>query len=138
MRPVLWLGEPNLHQDMGNDLVITWGDFNLNCDTISVLDYVEQHAIQLRRKYLSFIHDMGQNKVWNKTLVEYLLDRRGYNLWWMSQIAEKTYLNSPQITDCIKLFALEEILEKYNIKEITVYYEKSYKITPIFTRKHET
>ena len=120
MRAVIWLddSEPSLNKD---SLVIAWNAVNLETRIISVLDYIEFHSLRLRKKYLSFIYEFGQHKINYKKIVEHLSEKRGYNLWWMSDIAAKSYLNSPTITDCIKLLALEEILYSNDVESVVVY-----------------
>ena len=102
-------------------MVFLWNANDNAGDFYSVLDYVETHSERLRAKYLAFIHEFGLYEVGSKSIVEHLSDGRGYNLWWMSKIAEKSYLNSPHITDCIKLFALEEMLKEAGANSLVVF-----------------
>ena len=76
----------------------------------SVPAYVEKHADRLRKKYVYFIQDLSEAKIKNISLFEHLSQKNGFNLWWMSLLAEKSYFKSPRIIDCLKLLALQEIL----------------------------
>jgi surface carbohydrate biosynthesis protein (TIGR04326 family) len=119
---VLWLDDSE--PDSQNDNTIVWGALrqnNNNNNTISVIDYVENNSKHLRAKYLAFIHDFGKYTLKGKTIIEHLSDKNGYNLWWMSNLVEKSYHNSPYITDCIKLLALEEILLDSECGSLIVY-----------------
>ena len=87
-------------------------DGSVKSDDISsyLFQYIENNSKRLREKYTSLIHEIGEYQLNGKSIVEHLSDHRGYNLWWMSKIFEKSQINSPQIVDCIKVLALEEIL----------------------------
>ena len=55
-------------------------------------------------------------------LTQLLKINKNYNLWWMSLLAEKSHYKSPRIKDCLKLFALEEMLIKNKPSEIILYF----------------
>ena len=91
-------------------------------ESYSLLDYIEINGKRLRGKYISFVYDVGEYQLNGKPIVEHLSDHRGYNLWWMSKIAEKSHINSSsQLNNCIKLLALEEILVSNKIREIFIH-----------------
>ncbi|MDA7579218.1 hypothetical protein N8725_01185 [Alphaproteobacteria bacterium] len=85
-----------------------------------LFEYIEENDKRLREKYTSFIHDIGEYELNGKSIVEHLADHRGYNLWWMSKISEKSQINSLQIVNCIKVLALEEILIKNKTREVFI------------------
>jgi surface carbohydrate biosynthesis protein (TIGR04326 family) len=76
----------------------------------SVPLYVEDHAERLRAKYLAFIHDLGESQVNGRRVVDHLSFGDGLSFWWLTLLAEKSPLKSPEIFSCIRLLALEEIL----------------------------
>jgi surface carbohydrate biosynthesis protein (TIGR04326 family) len=120
MRVLVCLVDPG--QPLNKDgLVVAWNAISFDEHVISVLDYIEDHSYRLRKKYLSFVHGFGEYEIKNKKIVEHLSEKRGYNLWWMSDIAAKSYLNSQAITDCIKLLALEEILSENDTDSVVIY-----------------
>ena len=94
----------------------------MKSDDISgyLFQYIEDNSKRLREKYISLIYEVGEYQLNGKSIVEHLSDHRGYNLWWMSKIYEKSQINSPQIVDCIKVLALEEILINNKIQEVFI------------------
>ena len=89
---------------------------------ISIPKYLDDNAEKFRKKYIEFIHDLGTKNILNKNLAQHLKINNNYNLWWMSLLIEKSHYKSPRIKDCLKLFALEEILIKNKPSEITLYF----------------
>jgi surface carbohydrate biosynthesis protein (TIGR04326 family) len=77
---------------------------------MSVPRYLEEHADRLRARYLAFIHDLGEQRIDGKSVVEHLDLGDGFSFWWMTRLAEKSPFKSPQLYDCLRLMALEEIL----------------------------
>jgi len=87
-------------------------------------NYVEENSHSLRNKYVNFISNFDEFKIQDKNIPEYFKNTSGYNLWWMSLIVEKSLYKSPQISDCIRLLALEEILIHNKTKSLIVSGEK--------------
>lgn len=112
---------PDLTDKLGK--VITWNRAEGGKKHYSLIDYVELNKKELREKYLTFIYSLGAYKINERTVCESLTDSRGYSLWWMSSLAEKSHLNSPHLTDCLKLFALEKILVEKKIKSVLIFTE---------------
>jgi len=90
--------------------VYTWNSYMEKDSIHSLRKYVEFHGKELRRKYLSFIHDLGETKVKGKQLKAHLDTGDGFSLWWMSLLAEKSIFKTPSIDTVIRIFALEEII----------------------------
>ncbi len=105
---VVWAlqGEPPV--DAGD--VLLWQGYAEGSGVQSVPRYLEEHAKRLRSRYLEFIHDLGGRKINGKSVVEHLDLGDGFSFWWMTQLAEKSPFKSPQLYDCLRLMALEEIL----------------------------
>ena len=96
---------------------VNWNRNLVKTKDISLIDNIENDSKNIKKKYLSFIHDLGNKKIKDKSLSNLLVDQRGYNLWWMSLLTEKSYYKSPEIINCLKIIALEKILkEKKNKK----------------------
>lgn len=88
-------------------------DSHESCEYMkSIPQYVEEHADRLRAKFLAFIYNLGESVLENKRLVEHLNVGSTYSLWWMSLLTEKSLYKSPRIVDCLRLLALEEILQE--------------------------
>ena len=93
--------------------------------------HIEKNSDRLRKKYLDFVDGLGEKKIGEKAICDYFKISKGYNIWWMSLIVEKSVYKSPCITNCIKLLALEEIIIKYKINELKVKSSKKDIITSI-------
>ncbi|MGB6352712.1 MAG: TIGR04326 family surface carbohydrate biosynthesis protein [Steroidobacteraceae bacterium] len=90
--------------------LLHWRRFDPRGPASSVPGYLEEHADRLKRKYLAFIHDLGEYRVAGKRVIDHLDAGEGFSFWWMTQLAEKSPFKSPRIYDCLRLLALEEIL----------------------------
>ena len=75
-----------------------------------ILNHIEINSLNLRKKYVDFISNLNSIKIRGTPICDYFKVNDGYNLWWMSLIVEKSLYKSSQISDCIKLLALEDIL----------------------------
>jgi surface carbohydrate biosynthesis protein (TIGR04326 family) len=88
---------------------------------VSIPQLVEENDDELRSKYLSFIYDLGEAKIEEKKIVDYLELRSGFSFWWMTLLVEKcNYTKSPQIVNIIKLIALENWLENKDFTTIKI------------------
>jgi surface carbohydrate biosynthesis protein (TIGR04326 family) len=95
---------------------------------ISIPDYIELNSDRIREKYIQFIYELGQKQIYSGRLSDSLITYKGYNLWWMSTIVEKNLVKSPSISDCLKLFALEEIIITENASHI-IFFSSNKKLT---------
>jgi len=100
------------------DAVICWKSYEKGENVFSVPAYLEQNDLRLRNKYLEFIHDLGEKNIAKKSIIEHLSIYSGFSLWWMSQVSEKSPFKSPRVYDCLRLFALEEIINDLNVNAV--------------------
>ena len=99
-----------------------WAQMPDNCYSChSLSQYVEANSHSLRKKYLIFIHSLGQKSINKSRIVEHFEVTHGFSLWWMTTLSEKSPLKSPVIQDCLKLFALSEILKKKSPSVISLH-----------------
>ena len=91
-----------------------------NSETLSLSSYIENHSDELREKYLDFIDSLAYKKLGNKKIVDILKIHNDYSYWFSSSLFEKS-IYKQNYTDAIRLIALEQILIKYNVKEISIY-----------------
>jgi surface carbohydrate biosynthesis protein (TIGR04326 family) len=105
---VVWALQGEPPSDAGD--VLLWLGYAEGSGVQSVPRYLEEHAKRLRSRYLEFIHDLGERKINGKSVVEHLDLGDGFSFWWMTRLAEKSPFKSPQLYDCLRLMALEEIL----------------------------
>jgi surface carbohydrate biosynthesis protein (TIGR04326 family) len=95
------------------NLVYTWNGYSENAHVHSLLRYVDAHGEGLRRKYLAFIHDLGESRIDGVRIIDQLAGADGSSYWWMTRLVEQNPWKSPSITDVIRVMALEEILETH-------------------------
>jgi surface carbohydrate biosynthesis protein (TIGR04326 family) len=101
-------------------LTVLWRGFTTkeNKNELSLPQFVEDHAVDLRSRYLAWIYELGEIQVQGKRIVDHLELRPGFSYWWMTLLSEKSIFKSPQIFDVIKLFALEDIQKEIKPKKI--------------------
>jgi surface carbohydrate biosynthesis protein (TIGR04326 family) len=117
-RVVLWdqKSEPAIIEDE----ILCWQSYSEYDSLLSVPRYVEHHAERLRKKYLAFIHDLGEYRIAGKRVVDHMNLGDGFSMWWMTTLAEKSPLKSPRIYDCLRLLAIEEILVAKHTSDLTL------------------
>ncbi len=95
----------------GDWKIILWRGFHDSDDSriISIPQYVEEHADDLKDSYLSWIYELGEQCLDGRRLSDYFILRPGFSYWWMTLMSEKSsYSKSPQIIDVIRLLAFEK------------------------------
>lgn len=105
---------------MSNRITINW---NLSIDEvneISVIKFSEENDDLIRDRYNNFIDDLGYKNLGNKNFHKHFDIYKGYNLWWMSLIFEKSNYKSEGPNNSIKLLAIEEIIKRN--KPIEIYF----------------
>ncbi len=100
--------------------VLCWQSYARGGAIFSVPRHLEDNAERIKRKYLAFIHDLGEHRLAGKRVVDHLDLGDGFSLWWMTLLAEKSPLKSPRIYDCLRLIALEEMLTEDLPSDLTL------------------
>lgn len=100
--------------------VILWQKFSTAVDMVSVPEYLEKNSEPLRKKYVSFIYELANKNIDNKTIIEHLAYDDSFSFWWMTHIAEKSPFKSTEIYNCLCLLALEEILQDKKFDKISL------------------
>ena len=85
------------------------GDMNPT-QFISLPEYVEEHSLHLRNKYLAFINQVGESRSDGESVQKLLQIRPSFSYWWMTLFASTRWHPSSHSTEAIKLLALEELL----------------------------
>jgi surface carbohydrate biosynthesis protein (TIGR04326 family) len=104
----LWDSSAGPSQHEG--LVYRWNGYSEKDSVHSLLRHVETHGERLRRKYLAWIHELGESRIDGKRLIDHLAFEDGLSYWWMTSLVEKSTWKSAAIIDAIRLLALEEIV----------------------------
>lgn len=105
-------------------LVILWSD----CDagqaknTLSLPDYIEENASQIRSEYLMWVYELGHLKVSEKSITEHLKIDDDLSYWWATLVSEKAnYSKSLAINDAIRMIALEKLLRQHSVEELFMF-----------------
>jgi len=106
--------EPN---ESTSELTYCWTGYRKSDSVRSVSHYVEDNADQLRARYLAFIHELGESKIYDKRLIDHLALEKGLSFWWISLFVEKSLYKSP-ITDVIRILAVEEVINQHKPTQI--------------------
>lgn len=104
----------------GSDEVLCWQSYASGDGVASVPGHLEAHAPRIRSKYLAFVHELGECRIADRRLIDHLDAGDGFSFWWMTTIAEKSPLKSPRIYDCLRMFALEEMLAQRRVATLTL------------------
>ena len=82
-------------ENFENTLTYQWNGYIENDRIHSIPVYIELNSDHLRAKYLAFIHDLGESKIDNKSLIEHLALENEFSYWWMTLFVEKSVYKSP-------------------------------------------
>ncbi len=105
---LVWDSPDHVSTSVG--IVCHWSGYLGGNQSISVPDYVEEHAERLRERYVAFIAEIGDTHISGRRVADHLRSVEGASLWGMSLLVEKSPFKSPIIYDCVRMLALEEIL----------------------------
>ena len=100
---------------------VYWNSGKSGKNKVSINEYVQGNSISIRGKYVAFINQFHESSVSGRTILEHLDVGKGYNLWWMSTLFEKSPFKTPGIYNCQKLLALELILSKLSFECVCLY-----------------
>lgn len=102
---------------------ILWRGFGKDgaSEMVSIPTLIEKDAGILRARYLAWVYELGERRIKGMRLVDQLGARPGFSFWWMTLLVEKcNFSKSPQITDAIRLMALESWAAGRPIKKIVL------------------
>ncbi|EMY76183.1 hypothetical protein LEP1GSC060_1533 [Leptospira weilii serovar Ranarum str. ICFT] len=106
-------------------IILLWNSFyedqKLNIHSIPRL--VESKSDLYRKEYLSLAYEIGEAKIQNRRVVDWLEIRPGLSFWWMSLLVENNYGKSSEIPNRIKFFALLDFLNPLKIDSIRFFTE---------------
>ena len=91
--------------------IYTWNGYSESDNVKSLLKYVDDNGVQLRRSYLAWIHELGEAEIKGKRLIEHLAIDSKTSLWWLTSFFEKSAWKTPSIIAAVRILALEEILK---------------------------
>jgi len=93
------------------DIVLHWDACKQAEDKYSIPQIIEARSDQFKAQYVDWLHQFGKTKFGDKRVIDHLLVRQDFSLWWMSLLFEKSKWKSPGLYQVFQLMALEEILK---------------------------
>src|SRR5688572_20350656 len=101
-------GPPESSPRGGDTTVIQWSGCDRSDGQPSLPLMVEEHAVQLRAEFLSWVYELGEYRLdGGQTLREALHIDGKRSLWWSTLLAEKSPQKCPAIYTVFKLRMLE-------------------------------
>lgn len=98
-----------------NGTTVYWNEFFTPADSnnkISLPQYVEDNSDDLKHRYLAFVRKVGETRISNQSTIEHLGILPGFSYWWMTLFACKRWSTTSNITQAVRLIALEDILRE--------------------------
>jgi surface carbohydrate biosynthesis protein (TIGR04326 family) len=102
---------------------VLWREFvsNAQSDAVSIPAMIETNADLLKKRYLTWVFELGEKSIQGKRLVEHLQLRPGFSYWWMTLFAEKcNFSKSKHIDDAIRLMAFEDWAKNQSISHVVL------------------
>ena len=103
--------------------VLLWSSFGFESQhprSISLPNYVEQHAYEIRSQLLSFISEVKFVSDGVRTVEEALQTPEGLSSWWLSFPSLKHWGKKQSIPIACKLIAIERIVDKDALRHIQI------------------
>ena len=105
---IIWDSKENLPTKKN---IYLWNEYSEVKNNTSILRYIERNSELIRSKYVDFIYDLGNKKFNNKSIINYLELENNFSYWWFTLLAEKSFYKQENISQALKLIALEEIVK---------------------------
>lgn len=127
---LIWDSPENLTTGIcdGKQSIVFWQGYSTYGlpDSVSIPCWVEEHAESLRRRFLAWVHEVGETVIRGKRLVDHLQLRPGFSAWWISLLSEKSnFAKSPQIDDAIRLLAFTDWMNDRNVERVVLVSSKA-------------
>jgi surface carbohydrate biosynthesis protein (TIGR04326 family) len=91
---------------------------------VSIVEVVEKNSDELRKRYLTWIYDLGESKIDGQRIIDHLSIRSEFSYWWTTSLAQKFNCSGKsQINNSIKALALESLFAEVNIKSVVLHSE---------------
>jgi surface carbohydrate biosynthesis protein (TIGR04326 family) len=106
---VIWDRVDEPPGECSGSVVVLWRTYCCATDKgrLSMPDYLEENAVEIRSAYLSFVKDLGKRRILGKTIVDHFRIRPALSAWWMSLIFESSHISSSHLVDRLKLIAFD-------------------------------
>ena len=107
---LLWSAEPAAADGRSN--VLLWQGNPMAANQRSLVAYLEAHAEEIRRRYLAWVHDLGETAVLGRRLRDHFVSRDGSSLWVQSLFFEQSTWKQESLESLLKLLALQRLLDE--------------------------
>lgn len=87
---------------------------------ISLSEYVETHADELRSEVLEFVAGVGQSIIDGRSVIEQLRLSKTYSHYWSTQFYSKLYTERANLHHAARLFALSDLLHQLRPEHLIV------------------
>ena len=95
--------------------------FTVDSESLLIGDILELNSEELKQDYLKFIYNLGASSGLGQSVIQQFKIRRNLSYWWMSLLVEKSnWAKSPQISNVVKLMALDLIVRGSGCSKIYV------------------
>jgi len=118
MNPVLLVWDQEYPPYENHNSVLYWNSYKEDLNSKSLPNYLEENALELRNKYLSFIADLGFGNSERDSLIDKLDIGDGISYWYMTTLVEKSPFKSKKIYQCLLLLSLEKYITENKIKKL--------------------
>ena len=106
---------------IGSFKTVLWRDFGdlSSPNNFSLPRIVEENSEILRKRYLSWIFDLGETCIESRRLVDCLDLSPSLSYWWMTLFVEKcNYSKSPHIDDAIRFMAMDSYVNSEAVQSV--------------------
>jgi surface carbohydrate biosynthesis protein (TIGR04326 family) len=107
---LLWTGAEQAAPPHAN--LLLWQGSARRSGARSLVEYTETHAVEVRRRYLAWAHELGEREVAGRKLREHFRLKQGDSFWWYSLFVEQSAWKQHSLEALIKLMALELLLQR--------------------------
>jgi surface carbohydrate biosynthesis protein (TIGR04326 family) len=105
----------------GAGVIVSWSDMVSPTGIISLPAKTEEQAVDLKKEFLRWIHELGQAEVKGQSLVSHLKIFDNLSFWWLTSVAEKSPFLCESIFQVFKLRTLEKIYADKNCQGLIYY-----------------
>ena len=119
---ILWDLERKL--EFTSDYTILWNSFSENKEKkiFSINNLIGKKEDYYKGKILNFVSSIKDISINKKNVNDLMKINQDFSFWWFSKIYEKcNEIKTPELNDLVKVFALEDFLEKKKIQKIKIF-----------------
>ena len=86
----------------------------------SILNYIDKNSKLLKKEFINYFDNLKNKKIKSETIQEYYNFYPGFSYWQLSCFQEKSFYKENSIINILKIIALNKILIKKKINNITI------------------